>query len=108
MEVYTFTEYNKKEKDLKDYRDKMMKVITDYVKFDVDFQKNHKINLLTFKNVFDLYKNQSGYYIMRYNNKMKYSSTDIEIFYGEYRDIEDYMRNPELYKISKISKKFNL
>lgn len=108
MEIYNFKEYNKKEHDLKKYHDNMMKVITDYVKFDVDFQKNHKIDIKQFKGVFDIYRNQNGHYMMKYHNSSFYSTTEIELFYGEFKDVEQYMENPEIYKLSKTAKKFNL
>lgn len=102
--VVTFEEYNKKEKEAKEYKDKILKLIDDFIKIDEEFSENHIIRT-PYKGAIDFYFDnlRGGRFCVTYSVNW---STDILDFTGkEYKKLLEFMKNPDFYK---NLKKYNL
>ena len=72
--IYNFEEYNKKEKELKEYQKRMLYVVDDYIKFNSEFRKKHRIDD-DFYRTFDFYHDsRHDTYVIRYHNPDLYKS----------------------------------
>lgn len=52
--VVSFEEYNKMEKEVSNYKKNLCEIIDEFVNFDSEFRKNHKIK--GYQHCFDFYK----------------------------------------------------
>ena len=100
MEV-SFQGYNKKKKELVDYKKSVCKVIDQFIKNDEQFIKDHYNSpIRDFSNSFDFYKNIDNIFIVRFN----YGGTrdylkpyEVSFTPEEYNRLISFMKDPNLH-----------
>ena len=107
--IINFEEYNKREKEFKDYKKQIILIIDDFI-LNTDFIKNHnsKIGdprLSSYRNAENFFKSSRRTLVVDYSNKNSAFGGRIEFTKEEEKRLKDFMKNPELYK---DSQKYNL
>jgi mRNA-degrading endonuclease RelE of RelBE toxin-antitoxin system len=95
--LVTFEEYNKKEKEANDYKDKILKLIDAFIDSDKEFVEDHIIRL-PYKGATDFYFDnlRHGGFVVTY--AVNWSTDTIEFTHKEYLRLLKFMENPDLYK----------
>jgi hypothetical protein len=110
--IVSFDEYNKKRRDIADYKNKILEMIDEFVKINQSIKK--KIELRThggkYKNAFDFYHSQKNThnFVIQFSYLSTYGSSiqnELTFNYQEYQDLLKFMEDPELYR---AANKYNL
>jgi len=94
--IVNFEEYNKKEKELEEYKKSLCKLIDDYILY------NKLIDNEAYKGCFDYFFDQHGKFTIHYKEMFYYSQ---QFVIDSYMDLKKFVEDPELYK---NTKKYNL
>ena len=111
--IVNFEEYKNKQKELDEYKDSILKLIDEYVEFNNDFKERH--NILNYIRATDFYFSQKDDRRFKiqflFGNDpdltaglLQYNS-EVSIMHSEYKDLQQFMEDPELYK---ATKKYNV
>lgn len=104
--IVSFDEYNKKEKELKDYKKSICEKINQFI--EIDFIKTQIRQ--PFKGVYDFYfdKQKRGNFVIEYSYGENYRADDLEFTNKEYLRLIDFMKDTEEYKLKINTDKYNL
>lgn len=109
--IVSFSEFNKKEKELKEYKKSICKLIDQYI--NLNYNLNNKTKFFSERSgkTYDFYDEELrnlGFAIeFHYGNFYNLSDT-IYLKNNEYNDLIKFMEDPEQYKLEFKSKKYNL
>jgi len=104
MEV-SFQGYNKKKKELNDYKNSVCKVIDQFVMNDENFKKNHNNTpVRDYNKSFNFY-NLREYFVVQFTYSKYFRQYKIEFEPAEFRRLLDFMKDPNLHI---NTNKFNL
>jgi hypothetical protein len=110
--IVSFEEYNKKRRDIADYKKSILEMIDEFVKIHEGIKEKIKIRTGggKYDSAFDFYNSQKGEnnFIVHFSYLSSYGSTiqnELRFTYKEYQDLLDFMRDPEIYR---SAKKYNL
>lgn len=105
--IVTFDGFKEKQKEVEDYRKSILKLIDDFINTDKDIIKNHIIRE-PYKGSTDFFVNdqRGGRLQITYRWGEPFSKTDDIYLDGlESRKLQEFMKDPELYK---NQNKFNI
>jgi hypothetical protein len=94
--------------ELNEYKDSILKMIDEYIKFNSDFQK--KYNMLHYIRAINFYFSQKSDHRFTIQflvgddpdlNKSYQYNSERSIMHKDYEDLKKFMEDPELYKATK-------
>lgn len=104
--IVSFEEYKKKEKELSEYKNTILKLIDEFIQSDDEFRKNYYNRIGDYRYATDFYEDKLRdrghriYYISRFGN-----TDDFVLTHKEYQRLLKFMEDPDLYR---NAKKYNL
>lgn len=106
--IISFDKFEKKQKELKNYKKSILKLIDEFItNSDEDFQKKHNIIGRPYIGSFDFSIHPKWGFNIKYNYGDHYifRTDDIYLDGLEYKKLQEFMKDPELYK---NTKKYNI
>ena len=106
--IVSFDEFNNKKIELEEYKNSILKMIDEYIMFDGEFRK--KYNILYYLKATDFYFSQKGNHRFTIQflvgddpdlNKSYHYNSERSIMHSDYKNLQKFMEDPELYKATK-------
>jgi len=101
--IVSFQGYNKKKKELGDYKKSVCQVIDDFILNDENFMKDHHNSpVRDYKHSFDFYEDQKDMFVVQYqyseeHNPAFYRQHEVRLSYEECERLKEFMKDPGLH-----------
>jgi hypothetical protein len=101
--IVSFQGYNKKKKELDNYKKSIYQVIDNFILNDENFMKDHHYTpIRDYKHSFDFYKDQKDIFVVQYqyskeNNPTFIRQHEVRLKPEEYERLKEFMKDPDLH-----------
>jgi len=120
--IISFDGFKKKEEELKEYKNSILKLIDQFIEYEMtvggDFSNHAYYNglpstITKYYKSTDFYKDglKDRQFVLNFLYRNNYGSIfndEIEFTYKDHKNLLEFMKDPEAYKLNKKTKNYNL